>query len=193
MPRAWRWLPSGANSGRWRGCHGWPLPGHSGGSPEERGCASSAGKVLEPREWAGWGGLTSRVAIMFSRQERWASHGVLVIFHNLRKGGLVSGRLRRQTQWRAWALPGYRITVRGPEPLCRWTCGPIPSTGPAHSPLSGGAGLWQAPHSPSRTWAIPGSPEGWGTHCQAPLPSLRLLFIPAQMLRGHHPLQEEIH
>lgn len=30
----------------------------SGGSPEERGCASSAGKVVEPRERAGWGGLT---------------------------------------------------------------------------------------------------------------------------------------
>lgn len=39
----------------------------------------------------------------------------------------------------------------------------------------------------------PWKSRGVGTHCQAPLPSLRLLFIPAQMLRGHHPLQEEIH
>ena len=53
----------------------WTL--RSGGGPEERGCASSAGKVVEPREQAGWGGLTpgGSVAIMFSRQEMGSSSG----------------------------------------------------------------------------------------------------------------------
>lgn len=142
-PRAWRWLPSGANSGRWSGCHGWSLPGRSGGSPEERECASSAGKVSEPREWAGWGGLNSRGLcgnnVLQARK----------MGRSLGAGHFPQPKERRAGEQKAAAadpgespaLPGFWITVQGPEPLCRWTCGPIPPTGPAHSPLSGGAGV----------------------------------------------------
>ena len=56
-------------------------------------------------------------------------------------------------------------------------------------------GRWRLT-SPSRSFPHLGQPwksRGAGTHCQAPVPSLRLLFLPAQMPREHHHLQEEVH
>lgn len=72
-------------------------------------------KGVGAKEWAGWGGLTSRVAIMISGQERWAGHGVLVIFqYNPRKGGLL--------EWKAAAADP--VESPGPPRLPDHSLGP---------------------------------------------------------------------
>ena len=127
---------------------------------------------MEPKEWAGWGGLNSGGLCgnnVLQARKMGRSPGA---------GNFPQPKEKRAGEWKAaaadpgesLAIPGYRITVQGPEHFCRWkaaaadpgespalpgcriavqgpepfrrwTCGPIPPTGPAHSPLSGGAGV----------------------------------------------------